>query len=240
MATYSIGDLDRRDILKMSAVLAGSAAMLSTRLGAAETELQRTPGQVLGPFYPLGELPQSSDLTMAPGRQGRAQGQVLNVMGRVLNLSGEPVGDAKIEVWQANANGRYTHPSDTNPAPLDPNFEGAAVLTTDSEGRYRFKTIKPGAYPAGPNRFRPAHIHFQVTGRQDRLVTQMYFENDPYNNTDPPLNSVAAKELLITKLLAPSPEFEPGSKMAVFDIVLFKGTDHGAIARGAAPRECPN
>jgi len=223
MATYSIGDLDRRDILKMSAVLAGSAAMLSTRLGAAETELQRTPGQVLGPFYPLGELPQSSDLTMAPGRQGRAQGQVLNVMGRVLNLSGEPVRDAKIEVWQANANGRYTHPSDTNPAALDPNFEGAAVLTTDSEGRYRFKTIKPGAYPAGPNRFRPAHIHFQVTGRQDRLVTQMYFENDPYNNTDPPLNSVAAKDLLITKLLAPSAEFEPDSKMAIFDIVVYKG-----------------
>jgi protocatechuate 3,4-dioxygenase beta subunit len=96
-------------------------------------------------------------------------------------------------------------------------------LTTDLEGRYRFKTIKPAAYPAGPNRFRPAHIHFQVSGRQDRLVTQMYFENDPYNNTDPPLNSVAAKELLIAKLLAPSPEFEPESKMAIFDIVLYKG-----------------
>jgi protocatechuate 3,4-dioxygenase beta subunit len=103
---------------------------------------------------------------------------VLNVIGRVLNLAGEPVRTAKVEVWQANAYGRYTHPSDPNPAPLDPNFEGSAVLTTDSEGQYRFKTIA-AAYPAGPNRMRPAHIHFQVSGRQDKIVTQMYFENDP-------------------------------------------------------------
>lgn len=223
MAIYSIGDLGRREILKMSAVLAGSGAVFSAKLANAEAALQRTPGQILGPFYPLGELTQNSDLTRVPGRSGRAEGQVLNVMGRVLNLSGEPVRNAKVEVWQANTYGRYSHPSDTNPAPLDPNFEGAAVLTTDSEGRYRFKTIKPAAYPAGPNLTRPAHIHFQVTGRQDRLVTQMYFENDPYNNTDPFLNSTAAKQLLITKLLAPSPELEPDSKMAIFDIVLYKG-----------------
>jgi len=223
MSTYSIGDLDRRDILKISAVLAGSGVALLTRLAAAETALHRTPGQILGPFYPLGELPQNSDLTKLPNRPSRAEGQVLNVIGRVLNLAGEPVRDAKIEVWQANTYGRYAHPSDTNPAPLDPNFEGAAVLITDAEGRYRFKTIKPGAYPAGPNLMRPAHIHFQVTGRQDRLVTQLYFENDAYNKTDPFLNSAAAKDLLITKLLAPSPEFEPDSKMAIFDIVLYKG-----------------
>jgi protocatechuate 3,4-dioxygenase, beta subunit len=223
MAIYSIGDLGRREILKMSAVLAGSGVVFSAKFAAAEAALQRTPGQILGPFYPLGELPQNSDLTRVPGRSGRAEGQVLNVMGRVLNLSGEPVRNAKVEVWQANTYGRYAHPSDTNPAPLDPNFEGAAVLTTDSEGQYRFKTIKPAAYPVGPNLTRPAHIHFQVTGRQDRLVTQMYFEDDPYNKTDPFLNSAAAKDLLIAKLLASSPELEPDSKMAIFDIVLFKG-----------------
>ena len=223
MAICSIGDLGRREILKMSAVLAGSSVAFSTKLAAAEAALQRTPGQILGPFYPVGELTQNSDLTRISGRSGRAEGQVLNVMGRVLNLSGEPVRNAKVEVWQANAYGRYTHPSDPNPAPLDPNFEGAAVLTTDSEGRYRFKTIKPAAYPAGPNLMRPAHIHFQVSGRQDRLVTQMYFENDPHNATDPFLNSAARKELLVTKLLAPSPEFEPDSKMVVFDIVVYKG-----------------
>ena len=144
-------------------------------------------------------------------------------MGRVLNVAGEPVRDAIVEVWQANSYGRYTHPSDTNPAPIDPNFDGSAVLKTDSEGRYRFKTIKPSAYPAGPTLIRPAHIHFQVSGRHDRLVTQMYFEHDPYNEKDPFLNSAARKELLLTKLHDPSPEFEPGSKVIVFDMVVYSG-----------------
>src|SRR4029077_18840069 len=92
-------------------------------------------------------------------RPDRAKGQVLNVAGKVLDVWGEPVRNAKIEIWQANTYGRYTHPSDTNLAPLDPNFEGSAVLTTDTNGRYRFKTIKPAAYPTGPNTMRPAHIH---------------------------------------------------------------------------------
>src|SRR6266446_8489913 len=226
MATYSIEHLARREILMMSAVLAGSSMVFPPGLAAAEAALQRTPDQILGPFYPLKELPQTPDLTKVSGRSGRAEGQVINVMGRVLNLAGEPVHDAKIEVWQANTHGRYTHPSDPNPAPLDPNFEGSAVLTTDAEGQYRFKTIKPAAYPAGPNRMRPAHIHFQVSGRQDKIVTQMYFENDPYNNADPFLNSVGGAErteLLVKKLLDPSPDFEPDSKLVIFDIVLYKG-----------------
>jgi protocatechuate 3,4-dioxygenase, beta subunit len=185
--------------------------------------LPRTPDQILGPFYPLKEMPKAADLTRVPGRNGRATGQVLNVMGHVVNVAGEPVRGATVEIWQANSYGRYTHPSDTNPAPVDPNFDGSAVLTTDSQGRYRFTTIKPAAYPAGPGRMRPAHIHFQVSGRQNRLVTQMYFENDPYNKTDPFLNSAAAKDLLIVKLLPPSPEFEPDSKTAIFDIVVYKG-----------------
>ncbi len=222
MAVYSIGDLDRRDLIKMTTALATSVTALSTRRAAAEG-LARTPQQILGPFYPLKEFPQTADLTQIAGRPERAQGQILNVMGRVLNLAGEPVRNATIEVWQANAAGRYTHPSDPNPAPLDPNFDGSAVLTTDPEGRYRFKTIKPAAYPAGPNLIRPAHIHFQVSGRQDRLVTQMYFDGDPYNATDPFLNSVGRKDLLTTKLVDASPEFEAGSKTAAFDMVIYKG-----------------
>ena len=222
MATYSIGDLDRREILRMLGAIA-AAMVTPPRLAAAETPLRRTPGQILGPFYPLKPLPATSDLTKVPGRSGRAEGQILNVMGRVLNLAGDPVRNATVEVWQANAHGRYTHPSDTNPAALDPNFDGSATLTTDSEGRYRFKTIKPAAYPAGPDLVRPAHIHYQVTGRQDRLVTQMYFDGDPYNASDPFLNSAGRKELLITKLLDPTPEFEPTSKIVRFDIVLYKG-----------------
>ena len=226
MAIHSIRDPGRREILMMSAVLAGSGVVFPPELAAAEAALQRTPDQILGPFYPLSEPPQTPDLTRVSGRSGRAEGQVLNVMGRVLNLAGEPVRNAKVEVWQANTYGRYTHPSDPNPAPLDPNFEGSAVLTTDSEGRYRFKTIKPAAYPAGPNRMRPAHIHFQVSGRQDKIVTQMYFEGDPHNKTDPFLNSAGEtgrQELLVKKLMDPSPDFEPSSKMVIFDMVLYKG-----------------
>jgi protocatechuate 3,4-dioxygenase beta subunit len=222
MATYSIRDLGRREILKMSAML-GVMSMVSTKFAFAQATLRRTPNQILGPFYPMKPLEKNADLTKVPGRPGRAEGQILNVMGRVLNLKGEPVRNATVEVWQANAHGRYTHPSDTNPAPLDPNFEGSAILSTDSDGRYRFKTIKPAAYPTGPNTTRPAHIHFQVSGRQDRLVTQMYFEGDPYNEADPFLKSAGRKELLIAKLLPPTPEFEPESKLVAFDIVLYVG-----------------
>jgi protocatechuate 3,4-dioxygenase beta subunit len=219
MAVYSIDQLSRREILRMSAVLAGST--LASIAGAAT--LPRTPDQILGPFYPLKEMPKTADLTRVPGRNGRATGQVLNVMGRVLNVSADPVRGATVEIWQANSYGRYTHPSDTNTAPLDPNFDGSAVLTTDSEGRYRFTTIKPAAYPAGPGRMRPAHIHFQVSGRQNRLVTQMYFENDPYNATDPFLNSTGRTELLITKLLDASADFEAQSKTVIFDVVVIDG-----------------
>jgi len=223
MAVYSIGDLGRRELLRMATVIAGLGTASAARLAFADAKLERTPGQILGPFYPLTPLPQTADLTHVPGRPGRAEGQVLNVTGKVLNLAGEPVRGARIEVWQANSHGRYTHPSDHNPAPLDPNFNGSAVLTTDAAGRYRFKTVKPAAYPAGPDLIRPAHIHFQVSGKQDRLVTQMYFEGDPHNAADPFLNSAGRKELLIAKLGDPTPGFEPESKLVLFDIVLYQG-----------------
>ena len=116
----------------------------------------------------------SGDLTHVPEHPGRAEGQLLNVMGRVLNIRGEPVPDSTLEVWQANTYGRYTHPADRNPAPLDPNFEGFASLKTDTRGRYKFKTVKPGAYPLGPiapDVWRPPHIHFRLMGREDELVT---------------------------------------------------------------------
>ena len=223
MATYSIGNLSRREVLRMSAILSVSS-VASTRFAIAQAAGQRTPEQILGPFYPLKSLGQNADLTRVPGRPGRAEGLVLNVMGRVLNLKGEPVRNATIEIWQANSHGRYTHPSDHNPAPLDPNFGGSAILTTDHDGRYRFKTIKPAAYPAGPDRMRPAHIHFQVSGQQDKLVTQMYFEGDPYIATDRFVQTaLEQKDLLITRLMPPAPDMEPESKLAVFDIVLYVG-----------------
>ena len=101
--------------------------------------------------------------------------------------------------------GRYTHPSDTNPAPLDPNFEGFAVQDTDAEGRYRFKSIKPGAYPATANWMRPPHLHFEVTGKINRVITQMYFPGEPLNDKDLLLQNIRAnKDSLVAKVLPPT------------------------------------
>jgi protocatechuate 3,4-dioxygenase beta subunit len=213
--------MHRRHVLRTAAAI--SAITAFPQVALAQSPLFRTPDQILGPFFPLGKAPDTGgDLTHLPGKSGRAAGQVINVMGRVLNVKGEPVRGAQVEVWQANAAGRYTHPKDKNPAPLDPNFEGFALLTTDGEGRYQFKTIKPGAYPAAPGLVRPPHIHFDVRGEVDVLVTQLYFEGEPENDKDWFLQSipVRAQKRLIVSLLPPTPEFEADSKIAVFDIVL--------------------
>lgn len=122
------------------------------------------------------------------------QGQRIIVHGRVLEQDGTPVPNTLVEVWQANAAGRYRHVVDTWDAPLDPGFTGVGRTVTDAEGRYRFVTIKPGAYPwrNHPNAWRPAHIHFSLFGRAftQRLVTQMYFPDDPLFYQDPIFNSV--------------------------------------------------
>jgi protocatechuate 3,4-dioxygenase beta subunit len=209
--------LDRRTVLRLVAVLAGLGGVLHQR-GIAQARLRHTPDQILGPFYPVTKTPDlSGDLTRLPGHAGRAKGQLLVVSGRVLTTAGEPVAGARVEVWQANAVGRYAHPNDSNPAPLDPDFEGFGAVTTDAEGRYRFKTIKPAAYPTGPDSFRPAHIHFQVQGPRERLVTQMYFDGDPYNEKDRFLQSARRPEALIVKLREGA---EDGAAGALFDIVL--------------------
>jgi len=207
------------------AVAAGSWAISGGVSVVFAQALRRTPDQILGPFYPVVKpLHQGADLTTIPGKPGRAAGQVIHVMGRVVNAQGQPVQGARVEIWQANTHGRYTHPSDTNPAPLDPNFEGFAVLTTDAQGRYRIKTVKPAGYPAGPDRMRPPHIHFDVTGKSNRLVTQMYFAGEPLNDKDPFLQGAGAnKERLIVRLGPPTQGFEPDSLVAVWDIVLDKG-----------------
>src|SRR5262245_39331964 len=138
--------VSRRNVLGI-AMATGGFALSGTVSSVFAQTLNRTPGEILGPFYPvLRSIEKTADLTSLPGKAGRASGQVIYVMGRVLNVQGQPVKGARVELWQANAHGRYNHPSDTNPAPLDPNFEGFAIQDTDAEGRYRFETIKPGAY----------------------------------------------------------------------------------------------
>jgi protocatechuate 3,4-dioxygenase beta subunit len=221
--------LHRRHVLEVVAAF-GAMSLFSPLRRALAQARQRTPEQILGPFYPVRKMPDpGGDLTHLPGKSGRAAGQVINVMGRVLDIDGKPVRQAKLEVWQANTHGRYTHPNDDNPAPLDANFEGFGVMTTDAEGRYRFKTIKPGAYPAGGDVIRPPHIHFIVSGHRDKLVTQMYFAGEPLNERDPFLHSApaASRELLVARELPPPPELardlEPDARLEVFDIVLLRG-----------------
>ena len=182
-----------------------------------------TPEQMQGPFYPVAKPDdRDADLTRVKGKPGRAQGQVVYVTGRILDLDGSPVSGARVEIWQANAFGRYTHPSDTNLAPIDPNFQGYGVQTTDG-GVYRFKTVKPGSYPAGTGWTRPPHIHFIVTGASSQLTTQMYFDGEPLNASDLLLKDTPDKERLIVKLTPPPADAEPGSLIAQFDIVLPQG-----------------
>jgi protocatechuate 3,4-dioxygenase beta subunit len=166
------------------------------------------------------------DADLTAHGEGEPLGERIIVTGRLLDEDGRALPNALIEVWQANAAGRYRHDVDRHPAPLDPNFAGAGRTLTDAEGRYRFVTVKPGAYPwkNHPNAWRPAHIHFSVFGRAftQRLVTQMYFPGDPLFPHDPIFNSVrdrAVRELMIAKfdLETTEPEWALGYR---FDIVL--------------------
>jgi protocatechuate 3,4-dioxygenase beta subunit len=139
--------------------------------------------EITGPLLGEGRLsPQDNDLTLR-----EPQGQRIIVHGRVMDGDGRPVPNSLVEIWQANAGGRYKHVEDRWPSPVDPAFDGVGRTLTDDEGRYTFTTIKPGAYP-----WRPAHIHFSLFGRSfvQRLVTQMYFPDDPLFGQDPIFNSI--------------------------------------------------
>jgi protocatechuate 3,4-dioxygenase beta subunit len=159
--------------------------------------------QASGPAFgriPVG--PEDADLTRQ--HAGEPLGERIILSGHVLDSEGEPVRNTLVEVWQANAAGRYADPADDHRAPLDPNFTGAGRCLTDSEGRYRFVTIKPGAYPwqNHENAWRPAHVHFSLFGPHmaGRLVTQMYFPGDPLMRFDPILSSIPdprGRELLV-------------------------------------------
>jgi protocatechuate 3,4-dioxygenase beta subunit len=182
------------------------AEYASTRLRAPRRPLVYLPHtvtEVTGPALGEGRI-ETGDDDLTSGHEGEPLGERIVVHGRVLDGDGRPVTDTLVEVWQANAAGRYRHAGDRHPAPLDPNFTGAGRCLTDAEGGYRFTTIRPGAYPWGNhhNAWRPAHIHFSVFGRAftQRLVTQMYFPGDPLFGQDPIFNSVrdaTARERMI-------------------------------------------
>jgi protocatechuate 3,4-dioxygenase beta subunit len=159
-------------------------------------------GPALSSLAPVGEL--DSDLTRQHDHE--PIGERMIVSGRVFDTEGKPLRNTLVEIWQANAAGRYRHRWDRWPAPLDPNFSGGGRAVTDDEGRYRFVTVKPGPYPWGNhyNAWRPAHIHFSLLGRAfaQRLVTQMYFPGDPMFPYDPIFNSIpdeAVRKRLISR-----------------------------------------
>ncbi|WP_133646114.1 protocatechuate 3,4-dioxygenase subunit beta [Paraburkholderia flava] len=175
------------------------------------------------------------DLTRNAVVNGAPLGERIVVTGRVLDEGGRPVRNTLVEIWQANSTGRYVHKADQHDAPLDPNFLGAGRCVTDQDGRYRFLTIKPGAYPWGnhPNAWRPNHIHFSLFGDYfgSRLVTQMYFPGDPLLAFDPIYQGTPAdaRERLISRFSLDVTEegFALGYE---FDIVL-RGRDETPLER---------
>ena len=156
-------------------------------------QIPQTLSEITGPLFCASDVADSEwDLTAQ--HAGEPLGERMFVSGRLLDEGGRPVPNALVELWQANAAGRYKHPVDNHDAPLDPNFTGAGRVLTDAQGNYRFKTIKPGAYPWRNhyNAWRPAHLHFSLFGQgfAQRLVTQMYFPGDPLLAFDPMYLSV--------------------------------------------------
>ena len=216
--------LSRRRALCVTLAAAGLAA--TAQIEAALAALRRpTPKQSLGPFYPLTKpLDRDNDLTVIEGRRGRAQGRILELVGRIVDAAGGPVQDARIEIWQTNTFGRYHHPRDRRNVSLDPNFQGHGQDVTDTDGAYRFRTVVPAAYPASASWIRPPHIHFAVSGpRSEHLVTQIYFAGHALNASDYVLNGISdptQRARLIVALEPPPPNLDPGSALATFDIVL--------------------
>jgi protocatechuate 3,4-dioxygenase, beta subunit len=204
-----------------------SPAYLSTRARHPKHQLVRVPHavtEVNGPFFSSSLFPACADLSKVDGHE--AVGERIIVAGTVVDEDGRPVPKTMIELWQANAAGRYSHERDQHDAPLDGKFRGAGRVFTDAGGRYRFTSIKPGAYPwrNHHNAWRPNHIHYSLFGPgfAARLVTQMYFPGDPLLSLDPIFNCVpdeAARNRLIAHfdLAIAQPEYALGYR---FDIVL--------------------
>lgn len=201
----------RRLLISSGAALIGSAAH-------AAAPLLPTPGGAEGPFYPYGELkPADRDWDLADfAGQGPANGGIIYIMGRVLGRDENPVSGATVEIWQANAEGNYNHPDNYR----DDKFQGFGAVTTGADGRYRFRTIKPGAYGVAFFQRTP-HIHFKVkTG--DEFVTQMYFAGEPTNGHDGQYHRVgdAAAQARVTTSLNPAENIERGARAGRFDLIL--------------------
>ena len=211
------GKIDRRRWL--GSALAAGLGLVAPR--APAVELPGTPSQTRGPFYPH-ELPldADADLVRVGGRDTLARGVITHLGGVVRDSRGRPAPDALVEIWQCDANGRYHHPWDRRNAPLDENFQGYGRTRTGADGRYRFRTIRPVAYPG-----RAPHIHFTIKGRGfEPLTTQMYVQGAPENAHDSVLNRIGnpARRASLIVPFEPHPELA-GEQAARFDVVLDQG-----------------
>jgi protocatechuate 3,4-dioxygenase beta subunit len=183
-----------------------------------------TPHQTIGPFFPKRLVrPGDEDLAACEPGGARAEGEPIEIVGTVSDESGRPASGVLIEVWAANAKGKYEHPADTSDQPLDPNFKGYGRGLTGSDGRYRFVSIKPGAYPnpGYDDWLRPPHVHFSIyaAGVMHRLITQMYFPGEELNDVDPILNGIDELEARAS-LIAIDQGVQAHGRRYRFDIVL--------------------
>lgn len=222
--------LNRRELLG-----AGMVLPLGALAGAAQATpgaCGLTPRQTTGPFYPVyDQVDKDVDLTRLVGHETPASGEVIRVHGQVLDEQCKPVAGALVDLWQADANGRYSHPADMNPARRDPNFQGWGQAVTDAEGRYAFRTIKPAAYPLDfldgkadeRKGYRTPHIHFRVSKRGYReLSTQMYFAGESLNGADLVLNRVPQAERPRV-VISPAEDSPQGVPAYRFDLTVAAG-----------------
>ena len=216
---------ERRKFLTGITAVSAATIVSSTLQNQALARILSTPPQTEGPFYPvLKPLDQDADLTMVGNSGKRAAGDLLLVQGQVLTPDDSPVANALVEIWQTNAWGRYQDRRDRSDVPWDQNFQGYGHVTTDANGAYAFRTIRPAGYGQGYFRRTP-HIHFRISGRQfDRLTTQMYFAGEPENANDGPLNRISdsAKRQRLIVDLQQVQEQETRMWRGLFNIVLGK------------------
>lgn len=182
-----------------------------------------TPEQEIGPFSPVtAPFESRADLTRIAGQSSRAIGPVIEIEGRVLTVTGEPVRSAMVLVWHADAAGRYRHPRDRQAVGVDPGFGGHALMRTGPDGGFQLRSVMPGAYEDAPGSRRTPHIHYEIIGEESRLITQMYFPGEPLNETDRLLGKLdregAAARALIARRSAT--RAEAGARAFAWDIVL--------------------
>ncbi len=203
-------DKQRRQLmLALAGVIATPAVVANNLLP--------TPRQSAGPFYPVNlPLDDDNDLTRISGNDGQAAGEISDLSGRIVDINGRPLKNMRIEIWQCDINGRYRHPRENAPRPIDPNFQGHGHNYTNDQGQYRFRTIRPVEYPG-----RTPHIHVAVFPQGERpFVTQLYVKDEPRNASDFLFQRIAEERRhLVVAEFKPVAQ-APATKQAEFDIIL--------------------